>query len=75
MIHVDPRKAITILILIFPAETSDHSDMEARIKQLKLVISKRKGEARRLRNERKKVRKQELKAKEARLMKELEVRK
>lgn len=64
--------AIFILFLFF-VETSDHSDIESRVRRLRDQLEVRKREVKRLYNERKKQRKAMLRAQEASLRQELQV--
>ena len=57
----------------FLLETSDHSDIESRVRRLKDQLEVRKREVKRLYNERKKQRKAMLRAQEASLRQELQV--
>ena len=58
----------------FFVETSDHSDIESRVRRLKDQLDLRKREVKRLYNERKKQRKAMLRAQEASLRQELQVK-
>lgn len=58
---------------VFFLETSDHSDIESRVRRLKDQLEVRKREVKRLYNERKKQRKAMLRAQEASLRQELQV--
>ena len=57
----------------FCVETSDHSDIESRVRRLRDQLELRKREVKRLYNERKKQRKAMLRAQEASLRQELQV--
>lgn len=60
-------------LLYFSPETSDHSDIESRVRRLRDQLEVRKREVKRLYNERKKQRKAMLRAQEASLRQELQV--
>ena len=63
------------LSLLLSAETaSDHSDIEGRVRALKDALKRRKMEADRLRKQQKRLNREKLKAQEASLKKQLEVR-
>ena len=66
---------IALPSLLFSTETaSDHSDIEGRVRALKDALKRRKMEADRLRKQQKRLNREKLKAQEASLKKQLEVR-
>ena len=72
-LRIGDRPHLTILYFSFCAETSDHSDIESRVRRLRDQLELRKREVKRLYNERKKQRKAMLRAQEASLRQELQV--
>lgn len=64
---------LTSISTVYFLETSDHSDIESRVRRLRDQLEVRKREVKRLYNERKKQRKAMLRAQEASLRQELQV--
>ena len=64
---------LTSISTVYFLETSDHSDIESRVRRLRDQLGVRKREVKRLYNERKKQRKAMLRAQEASLRQELQV--